>query len=42
LARSVYHRNDERAAVKKELNLLLGSGLVEEKSYVDYKQQPPQ
>jgi hypothetical protein len=42
LARSVYHRNDERAAVKKELNLLLGSGLVDEKSYVDYKQQPPQ
>jgi len=37
LARSVYHRNDERAAVKKEINTLLDSGLVEEKSYVDYK-----
>jgi len=37
LARSVYRRNDERAAVKKEINTLLGSGLVEEKSYVDYK-----
>jgi uncharacterized protein YukE len=38
LARSVYHQNDERAAVKRELNSLLGSGLVEEKSYVDYTQ----
>jgi len=33
LARSVYRRNDERAAIKREINLLLGSGLVEEKSY---------
>ncbi|MBU8871717.1 MAG: hypothetical protein KOO60_12695 [Gemmatimonadales bacterium] len=38
LARSVYRQNDERAAVKKELNTLLGSGLVEEKDYVDYTQ----
>ncbi len=37
LARSVYFRNDVRAEVKKELNLLLGSSLVEEKFYVDYK-----
>ena len=37
LARSVYFRNDVRAEVKKQLNLLLGSSLVEEKSYVDYK-----
>jgi len=37
LARSVYFRNDVRADVKKELNLLLGSTLVEEKFYVDYK-----
>ena len=36
LARSVYHRNDVRAAIKKEINLLLDSGLVEEKSYADY------
>lgn len=36
LARSVYFRNDVRAAVKKEINILLGSGLVEEKSYADY------
>ncbi len=37
LARSVYFRNDERAAVKREINLKLGSQLVEEKSYQDYK-----
>ncbi|MDH5444764.1 MAG: DUF6165 family protein [Gammaproteobacteria bacterium] len=38
LARAVYYSNDERAAIKKELNLKLGSGLVEEKSYSDYSQ----
>ncbi len=37
LARSVYFRNDVRAEVKKELNLLLGSALIEEKFYVDYQ-----
>jgi hypothetical protein len=36
LARSVYKRNDERGAVKRELNQVLGSGLVEEKSYKPY------
>ncbi len=36
LARSVYHQNDIRAAVKKDINNLLGSDLVEEKFYVDY------
>ncbi len=36
IARSVYYENDKRAAVKKEVNLLLGSELVEEKSYEDY------
>ena len=36
LARSVYITNDKRAAVKKEVNLALGSTLVEEKSYRDY------
>ena len=36
LARSVYQRNDERGAVKRELNLALGSGLIEEKSYKPY------
>jgi len=33
LARSVYRTNDRRAAVKKRINLRLGSELVEEKSY---------
>jgi uncharacterized protein YukE len=36
LARSVYVTNDKRAAAKKELNLYLGSDIVEEKSYQDY------
>jgi hypothetical protein len=33
LARSVYRRNDERAALKRAINLRLGSELIEEKSY---------
>ena len=37
LARSVYFRNDERAAFKRAINLKLGSELVEEKSYQDYR-----
>jgi hypothetical protein len=37
LARSVYFRNDERAAFKREINQKLGSELVEEKSYQDYR-----
>ena len=36
LARAVYFRNDERASVKREINVKLGSALVEEKSYQDY------
>jgi Family of unknown function (DUF6165) len=36
LARSVYKRNDERGVVKRQLNLVLGSELVEEKSYKPY------
>jgi hypothetical protein len=36
LARAVYFSNDERAAIKRELNTMLGSRLVEEKSYADY------
>jgi hypothetical protein len=36
LARKVYFTNDERARVKKEINLESGSQLVEEKSYQDY------
>ena len=36
LARSVYLQNDERARIKKAINLALGSSYVEEKSYKDY------
>lgn len=36
LARGVYHSNDRRAALKRDLNALLGSELVEEKSYQAY------
>jgi hypothetical protein len=36
LARSVYHANDRRAALKRTINELLGSALVEEKSYGEY------
>jgi hypothetical protein len=37
LARAVYFENDERAAIKRRINLNLGSSIVEEKSYADYK-----
>jgi hypothetical protein len=37
LARSVYFTNDERAEVKKLINLKHGSLFVEEKSYSNYK-----
>ena len=36
LARAVYVSNDERAAIKKRINVKLGSKIVEEKSYKDY------
>jgi uncharacterized protein DUF6165 len=36
LARSVYHANDERAAIKREINRHTGSTLVEEKQYAAY------
>ena len=36
LARAVYFTNDERARLKRRLNDLLGSALVEEKSYAAY------
>ncbi|MDG1416558.1 MAG: DUF6165 family protein [Maricaulis sp.] len=36
LARAVYVTNDKRAALKKDINLLLGSHIVEEKSYAEY------
>jgi hypothetical protein len=41
LARNVYLCNDERAAIKKRINLALGSRIVEEKSYSDYRASPP-
>ena len=37
LARSVYMTNDERAALKKQINQTLNSAIVEEKSYRDYR-----
>ena len=37
LARAVYIENDERAAIKRRLNIKLGSSLIEEKSYAEYK-----
>ena len=36
LARSVYMNNDRRAALKREINIILKSELIEEKSYEDY------
>lgn len=36
LARSVYVTNDQRADVKKRINIHLKSDIVEEKSYQDY------
>jgi hypothetical protein len=36
LARAVYVENDERAAIKRRINLALGSAIVEEKSYASY------
>lgn len=37
LARAVYFINDERAKVKRQINDKLGSTIVEEKSYAEYK-----
>jgi hypothetical protein len=37
LARSVYRHNDERAAIKRRINIRLDSPLVEEKSYRQYE-----
>ena len=36
LARSVYRTNDERAALKRQINNLLEADIVEEKSYAAY------
>jgi hypothetical protein len=40
LARAVYVSNDERALIKKRINLQLGSRLIEEKSYKPYGPGP--
>ena len=37
LARSVYFENDERARIKRDIKLELGSAYVEEKSYENYR-----
>ena len=36
LARSVYHFNDQRASLKRKINIKYGSDLIEEKSYSPY------
>jgi len=36
VARSVYRRNDARAATKRKINKLLNSVIIEEKSYAEY------
>jgi hypothetical protein len=36
LARSVYQTNDRRAATKRKIDELMGSDIVEEKSYASY------
>ena len=38
LARSAYRTNDQRAALKRQINELLGSKLIEEKSYTSYEE----
>lgn len=40
LARAVYFTNDDRASVKRQINDKLGSTIVEEKSYANYKTSP--
>ena len=36
LARRVYQENDRRAALKRDINVLFGSAIVEEKHYSPY------
>lgn len=38
LARSVYITNDRRAAIKRQFNAMFMQDIVEEKEYVDYRQ----
>ena len=37
VALGIHHSNDKRAVAKKEINLLLGSLIIEEKSYTHWK-----
>ena len=37
LARAVYHNNDQRARLKRQVNELLDSKVIEEKSYTEYR-----
>jgi hypothetical protein len=37
LARAVYKQNDKRAALKKDINVLTGSAIIEEKSYTEFQ-----
>ena len=39
LARAVYRTNDRRTAIKREINLLAGSAIIEEKSYRAYRSE---
>jgi len=41
LARAVYLTNDERAEIKRTINVSLGSEIVEEKQYATYRKEPP-
>ena len=41
LARAVYRFNDERARLKKAINIESGSRLVEEKSYKSFQREDP-
>jgi hypothetical protein len=36
LARAIYRHNDQRAAIKRRINLQHGSAIVEEKGYQPY------
>ena len=40
LARSVYIKNDERGRIKRQINILLNSELIEEKEYNSYSIEP--
>jgi hypothetical protein len=37
LARSVYIKNDQRAFIKKQINIFSKSNFIEEKSYIEYR-----